>query len=104
MQVTTLLTIFIGMVAVAWFLIALVVVAIGWQVYKVLAEVRRGAQKMRQAGEAALSDIDNLRKALKAEGSRIRNLFEFFLGLAAKKVAPKRKRPRVAVDFEEELE
>jgi len=102
MQTTTLLTIFIGMVAVAWFLMALVVAAIGWQIYKILTEVRRGVDRMREAGEAALMDVERLRGALKAEGSRIRHLFDFVLGIAVRKVTPKRPRRKIVeVDFEE---
>ena len=106
MSEQTLTVVFIGMVAVSWALIAVVVAAVGWRALKVMKEVQAIAAQVRTATEGAARDVRQLRESLIEQSSRFKGLVEWLLSFASAKftaaaVSPRRsrKKPVVEVDI-----
>jgi hypothetical protein len=94
MSEQTLLVIFIGMLAVAWFAMGVVVVVLGVRLLKILEEIHVLVSRVRKTGEAAIDDVDELRDKLRAEGNKVRALFDLLVNFASKRFktrAPRKK-------------
>jgi hypothetical protein len=88
----TLLVILVTALSISGIVAAVVIAAIGWQILKIVQEVRFLAGMLHSTGKAALEDLDELRAQLRAEGSRIRQVADFLLGMIIRKVTPEPRR------------
>jgi hypothetical protein len=93
----TLLLVFIGMVAVAWFAMGVVAVLIGIRLIAILDEMQVLVGRVRATGEHVMDDVEAMRESARAQGAKVSALFEFLMGLATRRL---RKRTKNKYDNE----
>jgi len=92
----TLLVVLVTVLAASWLVVAAVVGAIGWQVIKILQEVRTLTAHLRSVGKAAIEDVELLRARIRAEGSKLWHIVDFVVGMATRNITTPRSRKKPA--------
>ncbi len=96
----TILIILVAMLVASWLAVAVVIVLIGIRVAQLLEEIRHIATKLRSAGEAVASDVDQLRGRIKEEGIKVKGIADYALGFALRQL-PLRRRKKIKEDVDE---
>lgn len=76
--------------------VALLVIAFGISMYyiiPILKDLRHLSDTARKEGDKIVNDIGELRGAVKEEGTKIKTLFDYFLGLFIKRQKSIKKKP-----------
>jgi len=92
--------------------IALVVLSVGiaiglYYAINILRDVREVSRRIRKASVDIERDIEALRTQVKSEGQKVKGIADMILGFIMRRLAPKmprRKKPIVEVDLEEEAD
>jgi hypothetical protein len=106
----TLLVILVAMTTLAWVGIAAVLIAIGWQVYSLVVEIRAAVARVQEAGESVIAEVARMREKFTAQSGAVRTMLEVGLGALVQKFSKPRSasRPKTkksaTVDVEVETE
>jgi hypothetical protein len=102
MSEQTLLIILVGMLALSWLAVAVVVTFVGLRLLRVLDELSLLANRLRIAGDAAAADMQELRARVREEGTKLRGIVDLLLGFVSRTLRAPKRRSRKAAPVDDE--